>query len=132
MDEDRTYSLGRAFIFIGSISAFLAVLLGAFGAHGLKAKLSTEMFAVYETGFDYHILHSIGLILVGIIAQWIAHSRLILWAGLLLCSGILLFSGSLYALSVTEIRWLGAITPFGGLCFVAGWLVLGVAALKRQ
>jgi uncharacterized membrane protein YgdD (TMEM256/DUF423 family) len=132
MHEERTSSLGKTFIVTGSISAFLAVLLGAFGAHGLKAKLSTEMFTVYETGFDYHILHSIGLIVVGIISRLIAHSRLILWAGLLLSSGILLFSGSLYVLSVTGIRWLGAITPFGGLCFLAGWLVLGVAALKEQ
>ena len=131
MHEERNYSLGKAFIVIGSINAFLAVLLGAFGAHGLKAKLSPEMFAVYETGFDYHILHSIGLILVGIIAQGPAHSRLIMWAGGLLLAGVGLFSGSLYILSVTGIRFFGPITPLGGLCFLAGWLVLGVAVLKR-
>jgi uncharacterized membrane protein YgdD (TMEM256/DUF423 family) len=122
----------RVFVFMGSTNACLAVALGAFGAHGLKTKLSAPMLATYETGFDYHIVHSVGLILVGIISHWAAHPQRIMWAGILLCSGILLFSGSLYILSVTGIRWIGAITPFGGLCLLAGWLMLAAAVLKKQ
>lgn len=122
----------RVFVFFGSINALLAVALGAYGAHGLKARVSPSMVTIYETGFDYHIIHSIGLILVGIVSRWIPHRRLLMGVGILLCAGILFFSGSLYVLSVTEITWLGAITPLGGLCFLAGWLVLGVAVLKKQ
>ena len=131
MHEERDHSMGRLFVFIGSINAFLAVVIGAYGAHGLKATLSAEMFTVYETGFDYHIIHSIGLILVGIIAHWATPSRLLIWAGGLFFAGVALFSGSLYALSLTGLRSFGAITPIGGLCFLVGWLILGLAALKK-
>ena len=123
--------MSKAFIFLGSSNAFLAVALGAYGAHGLRAKLGAEMSTVYEIGFDYHIIHSIGLILVGIIAHWATHSRLLIWAGGLLFAGIVLFCGSLYLSSLTGIRFLGAITPIGGLCFLSGWILLGLASLKK-
>ena len=123
--------MSKFFIFAGSISAFLAVGLGAFGAHILKSKLSLEMMEVYQTGIHYHIFHSLGLILIGIIAYWISQSPLVNWSGGLILAGIIIFSGSLYVLSITGIRTLGAITPIGGVAFIVGWLLLAYAALKN-
>lgn len=123
--------MSKFFIFAGSISAFLAVGLGAFGAHILKSKLSQEMMEVYQTGIHYHIFHSLGLILIGIIAYWISQSPLVNWSGGLILAGIIIFSGSLYVLSITGIRTLGAITPIGGVAFIVGWLLLAYAALKN-
>ncbi len=124
--------MSKLFIFLGSVNAFLAVALGAFGAHGLKSKLTTEMLEIYDTAFKYHIIHAIGMILIGIIAHWIAHANLLNWSGWLLFIGILIFSGSLYILSITGMRWLGAVTPIGGLSFLAGWLLLAVFALRNM
>jgi uncharacterized membrane protein YgdD (TMEM256/DUF423 family) len=123
--------MSKFFIFAGSINAFLAVGLGAFGAHILKSKLSLEMMEVYQTGIHYHIFHSLGLILIGIITHWISQSPLINWSGGFILVGIIIFSGSLYVLSVTGIRTLGAITPIGGVAFLVGWLLLAYASLKN-
>lgn len=122
--------MAKTFIILGSINMFLVVALGAFGAHGLKSRLSADLMAVYQTAVQYHSMHALGLLLIGIIAHWLGQSALINWAGWLLLTGIVLFSGSLYAMSFTGIRMLGAITPFGGVAFLAGWLLLAVAAWK--
>ena len=122
--------MSKVFIILGSLNAFLAVALGAFGAHGLQNKLTEQMLATYETGVKYHMMHALGLILIGIISRYTSGSVLINWSGWLICAGIVLFSGSLYLLSISGIRWLGAVTPLGGLSFLAGWLLLVVAAFK--
>lgn len=123
--------MSKIFIFLGSINAFLAVALGAFGAHALKNKLSEEMLTVYQTGVHYHIIHALGLLFIGILAQRISESTLVNWAGGLLFLGIVLFSGSLYVLSLSGVKAFGAVTPFGGVAFLMGWILLAVAALKH-
>lgn len=115
---------------LGALNAFLAVAMGAFGAHALKGRLATDMLAIYHTGVQYHELHALGLVLVGILAQGMAQSDSLRWSGWLMLAGILLFSGSLYALSLSGMRALGAITPFGGLAFLIAWLLLALAALR--
>ena len=114
----------------GALLAALAVILGAFGAHGLKKTLSEEMMVVYKTAVDYHFIHALGILLIGLLHHHHPDSRLILWAGVSLIIGILLFSGSLYVLSITEIKKLGMITPFGGLAFIIGWLLLAIGIYK--
>lgn len=108
----------------------LGVLLGAFGAHALKKILSPEMLAIYKTGVEYQFYHSLGLLLIGLIGFQVK-SKYISWSGILITIGIILFSGSLYALSITGIKVLGAITPIGGLAFVSGWICLAIAMLKK-
>ncbi|MEM7019295.1 MAG: DUF423 domain-containing protein, partial [Pseudomonadota bacterium] len=124
--------MNKLFILLGAINAFLAVGLGAFGAHGLKERLSEDMLAVYQTAVQYHMFHALGLILIGVISVEAIQAAYLKGAGWLLFVGIILFSGSLYCLSISGIRILGAITPFGGLCFLAGWLVLAWAAFKSR
>jgi uncharacterized membrane protein YgdD (TMEM256/DUF423 family) len=121
----------NVFVVLGSLNAFLSVALGAFGAHGLKSKLSPEMLDVYQTGVHYQMSHALGLILVGLLSAHLSgSSALVNWSGWLLFAGIVLFSGSLYVLSVTGFKILGAITPFGGVAFLIGWVLLLFAALK--
>jgi uncharacterized membrane protein YgdD (TMEM256/DUF423 family) len=105
-------------------------MLGAFGAHGLKAKLTAEMLAVYQTGVHYHLFHALGLLAVGLVASQIADSVWLKWSGWLMLLGIILFSGSLYVLSVSGLRWLGLVTPFGGVAFIAAWIVFVIAIAK--
>ena len=113
----------------GAALCGLGVLLGAFGAHGLKDRLTPEMLAVFETGIRYHLIHALGILAVGTaVSRW-PHTSVSV-AGWCFIAGIVLFSGSLYLLSVTGIRWLGAITPIGGLLFIAGWVTLAVGALR--
>jgi uncharacterized membrane protein YgdD (TMEM256/DUF423 family) len=114
----------RIFLMLGAINAFLCVAFGAFGAHGLKQSLSAEMLTVYQTGVQYHFYHSLGLIIVGLVLLHIPKSKSVLLSGWLMLGGIVLFSASLYALSLTEIRALGAITPLGGIAFLSAWLLL--------
>lgn len=112
----------------------LAVAIGAFGAHIVKARIDADALAIYETGVKYHMIHAVGLLIVALAAgQWGPSTRL-RWAARLLFTGIILFSGSLYVLSLTGIRVLGAITPLGGVCFIAGWIFLAwaAAALKKE
>lgn len=120
----------RNILLFGAIFMALAVLLGAFGAHALKKVLSPDMLAVYKTGVEYQFYHSLGLLLIGLIGFQI-DSKWLRWSGILLVAGIILFSGSLYALSISGIKVLGAITPIGGLSFVAGWVCLAIAVWKR-
>ena len=111
----------------------MAVCIGAFGAHGLQARLDTYSLGVYEKGVFYHFIHALGMLTVPLLVR----TGLISlsagnWAGWLLLAGIVLFSGSLYVLAITGIRTLGAITPFGGVSFIAAWIVIAVcAAIKR-
>lgn len=122
--------MSKLILLTASILLALAVAIGAFGAHGLKAHLSTEMIQVYKTGVEYHFYHALGLVLIGIFSITFP-SGLLNWSALLLVSGIILFSGSLYILSVTGIKWIGAITPLGGISFIAGWLLFFLAVWKK-
>src|SRR5712691_2478394 len=110
--------------------ALAAVALGAFGAHALKGRLSAEMLAVWHTGVEYHIYHALGLLAVGLVATQLPESALLKWSGWLMLAGILLFSGSLYAFTLSGGRWLGAITPVGGMAFLAAWALFVVAVLR--
>lgn len=114
----------------GSISAFIAVAAGAFGAHALRARLAPDLLAVFETGSRYQMYHALALLVVALAAaRWPLST--VRAAGWLFIAGTLLFSGSLYALALTGMRSLGVITPVGGLCFLAGWLALAYAAVKN-
>jgi uncharacterized membrane protein YgdD (TMEM256/DUF423 family) len=118
------------FVFLGSLNGFLAVALGAFGAHALKSRLSPELLEVFHTGVQYHMTHALALLAVGIAARWVPESLFLKTAGWSFMAGIVLFSGSLYLLGLTGNRSLGMVTPFGGLAFLAGWLCFAIAALK--
>ena len=122
--------MSKTILMTASVLLALAVAIGAFGAHGLKSHLSAEMIQIYKTGVEYHFYHGLGLLLIGVIAISFP-SELLKWSAIFLMVGIILFSGSLYILSITGIKWLGAITPFGGLSFIAGWVLLFVAVLKN-
>jgi len=112
--------MSRRFIALGALLALLAVAIGAFGAHALKPLLTPEAKIWYQTGVTYHMFHALGLILIGLLAQLQPQAKLKL-AGYSLLVGVVLFSGSLYLMAITQIRWLGAITPLGGLAFLVGW-----------
>lgn len=118
------------FVSIAAVSGFLAVALGAFGAHGLKGKLSPDMLAVYETAVQYHFWHTLALLGVAILLQQGLESGLLRWSGWLFSLGILIFSGSLYVLAISGIKWLGAITPIGGLMFLIAWALLAIASFR--
>ncbi|HZY05105.1 MAG TPA: DUF423 domain-containing protein [Anaeromyxobacteraceae bacterium] len=119
----------RTFLALGSLSALVSVAAGAFGAHALKARLAPDLLAAFETGARYQMFHALGLVAVA----WAAGrfpGALVGAAGWLLVAGTVLFSGSLYLLALTGTRWLGAVTPLGGLAFLAGWACLAWAALR--
>jgi uncharacterized membrane protein YgdD (TMEM256/DUF423 family) len=120
-------SMDRAFAVLGALSALAAVALGAFAAHGLKGRLSDDMFAVFEVGARYQMYHALALFATAWAAtRWSGGA--VSAAGWLFVAGTVVFSGSLYALALGGPRWLGALTPFGGIAFLAGWLALGWAA----
>jgi uncharacterized membrane protein YgdD (TMEM256/DUF423 family) len=119
--------LSRLWIVLGGISGLLGVAAGAFGAHALKARLPPDLLQVFETGARYHQLHALLLVAIGIFAT-VRPSPLLDWAGGCAVAGTLLFSGSLYALALSGERWLGAVTPLGGLSFMAAWLLVALAA----
>jgi uncharacterized membrane protein YgdD (TMEM256/DUF423 family) len=123
-------TISKVFLMLGSINAMLAVMLGAFGAHGLKKILTTEMLAIFTTGVQYHFYHALGLIAVGLIAANIPATLQLKLSGWFMFAGIVVFSGSLYLLALTGMRWLGAITPIGGVCFILAWAMLAVAVYK--
>jgi uncharacterized membrane protein YgdD (TMEM256/DUF423 family) len=122
----------KILLIMGAVNAFLAVTFGAFGAHALKARLSADMQAVYQTAVQYHFYHALGLLLIGVVALNIPSAEFTKWAGRLMILGIVLFSGSLYVLSITGVRWLGAITPLGGLSFLIAWALLAVGILRMR
>ena len=121
--------MSAVFFSLGSALALLSVAAGAFGGHVLKPRLTTDLFEIFEVGARYHMYHALALLAV----SW-AHTQwpgaLTAAAGWLFVAGIALFSGSLYVLSLSGVRWLGAVTPLGGLYFMVGWLCLGLAAWR--
>ena len=118
----------KTFVLLGSLSAFLGVALGAFGAHGLKTKVAPDMLAVWETAVLYHLVHALGLLLIGILCHLMPDLALLRNAGWALLIGTLFFSGSLYLLVLTGVKPLGMITPIGGVAFLVGWILLAAAA----
>ncbi len=120
----------KIFIVLGALNAAAAVGFGAFGAHGLEGKLSDKLMEVYQTGVQYHIMHALGLLAIGLAAAYAGSSASLSWAGWLLFAGIVIFSGSLYTMAFTGMTWLGAITPIGGTAFIAGWIMLVISVLK--
>lgn len=126
MTQTRTLAL------CGAITAFLAVALGAFGAHGLRSVLSPEHLVVYQTGVTYQMWHSLAILLCAALVQSGLAGTGARRAGWLFLLGIVVFSGSLYALTLSGIRGLGAITPVGGVCFLAGWLMLAANLWNRK
>jgi uncharacterized membrane protein YgdD (TMEM256/DUF423 family) len=128
-DDFRTRVMNRTFWILGCAMALMAVGAGAFGAHALRARLSPDMLAVWETAARYQMYHALALLAVALAlprasgGSWNA-------AGWLFTAGIILFSGSLYVLALSGIRWLGAVTPLGGVCFLAGWALLALAGLR--
>jgi uncharacterized membrane protein YgdD (TMEM256/DUF423 family) len=122
--EEMTTQHNQLFFGLGCLFAFVGVAAGAFGAHTLKGRLDSEMLTVFDTAVRYQIYHSMGLLLVGLAVSRFPTARLHL-SGWLFAAGILLFSGSLYVLALTGVKWLGAITPLGGVAFLGGWGSLG-------
>lgn len=125
--DRRIFTLRAAALFGG-----LAVIIGAFGAHGLKARIPAELLDVYEVGVRYHFYHALALLALAVGGAGLWQSRWTTAAARAWMAGILLFSGSLYLLALTGIRWLGAITPIGGVAFVIGWACLFIAAMTLR
>lgn len=119
------------FIFLAALSGLSGVAMGAFGAHALKAVLSPEMLAVYQTGVNYQMWHALALLGVGLARLQFPDAKLLHWAGVLMVIGILLFSGSLYTLAVLDLKWLGMITPVGGVSFIIAWLLITLFAAQK-
>ena len=121
--------MDRTFAIAGSLSAFVAVLAGAFGAHALRARLPADLLVVFDTAVRYQLYHALALLAVaGALGRW--PHPLVRSAGWLFLGGTIVFSGSLYLLSLSGVRWWGAVTPVGGLLFLSGWLVLAAGIYK--
>lgn len=121
----------RLFFGVGALSALISVAAGAFGAHALRARLTPELLAVFETAARYQMYHALGLLAVAwATTRW--PGALPVWAGWLFVAGTVLFSGSLYILALTGTPWWGAVTPLGGVAFLAGWLCLVLAVRDRK
>ncbi len=121
----------RIFAGAGAISGFMSVAAGAFGAHALRQRLTPDLLATFETGVRYQVYHALALFAVAwAVGRW--STPQIVWAGWLFIAGTVVFSGSLYALSLSGSRWLGAVTPIGGVCFLAGWLALAWGIAVRN
>lgn len=125
-------SLDRLVIAAGALAALAGVGAGAFGAHALRGTLSGPMAAIWQTAVLYHLVHALGLVLVGTILHWLPASGWVRLAAVLLAAGIVVFSGSLYLLALTGQRWLGAVTPLGGLAFLCGWAALAAAMVAGR
>ena len=128
--------MNKTYLVIAAVLGAVSVMLGAFGAHGLKSRMNAEAFDIFETAVKYQFYHAFALLAVAIIAQYMPGS-LLNWSGRCFVAGIVIFCGSLYLLSYfkmngnDQMNWLGAVTPIGGLCFIAGWLLLAIAAIKH-
>ncbi|WKJ90144.1 DUF423 domain-containing protein [Methylomonas montana] len=116
------------FLFLAAVGGFTGVAMGAFGAHGLKHLLPDHLLEVYKTAVSYQMWHVLALALIAVLPE----HKLLRWAGWLFAAGIVLFSGSLYLLAIFNIGWLGMITPFGGLAFLAAWGLLAFVALQKN
>ena len=122
--------MAKLFITLASLSGMLAVMFGAFGAHALKGRLDDYALGIFQTAVQYHFYHTFALLAVGLLALSHPQTMLLKSSGYLFLIGILIFSGSLYLLSFTGMRWLGAVTPLGGLAFIAGWACLAATGWK--
>ncbi|WP_127346370.1 DUF423 domain-containing protein [Pseudidiomarina mangrovi] len=122
----------KLFAMLGAINMALGVILGAFGAHSLKAILTAEQLTVYQIAVQYQIYHALGLLLVAGLQIPFPRSGGLRTGGWLLLAGIILFSGSLYVMALTGWNWLGPVTPVGGACFIIGWLWIFWAMLKER
>lgn len=123
--------MARLFLSLGAVFGLLGVALGAFGAHALRERLSPSDLEIFKTGVQYQSYHGTALLIVGILMLVRPEMKRLNIVGYLFTIGTVIFSGSLYVLSVSGIRWFGAVTPIGGVCYLAGWLILLVAAASR-
>jgi len=121
----------RRWMTVGAVLTMLSVAIGAFGAHMLKELVGADAIAVYETGVQYHMIHALGLLIIGLTAGQLGESAKLRWAARLLLIGIIVFSGSLYTLTITGVKMLGAITPIGGVAFILGWLLFALDLWQR-
>ena len=121
----------RSFLMLAAFFGFTGVALGAFAAHGLKNRLTADYLAVFHTGVTYQLVHALAILAVAVLSVHLP-GRLVGWAGGLFAVGIVLFSGSLYALALSGVRGLGAITPFGGAAFLVGWALLAWSAWRAE
>ena len=121
----------RLFMLAGCLAALAAVVCGAFGSHVLKGRVDPELLSAWQTAASYHFFHALALLAVGLTTALTGPSRMLHWSGMLMIAGLLLFSGSLYLLAITGIRMLGAVTPLGGMAWIAAWSLLA-AALWRS
>ena len=124
--------MSRLIILLAGINGFLAVSIGAFAAHILRDRLSPDLLNTFQTGVQYHMYHALGLFGIGLLMLNFPTSNLLRISAYLMIAGIVLFSGSLYLLSITGTRWLGAITPLGGLCFLSAWVLIVWFAAKQK
>lgn len=130
-DNPFSFSFSRFYLVIGAALAALAVILGAFGAHGLKQVLSAESLTTFETGVRYQMYHSLAILALPALMMY-SHAQWLNRVALCFILGCLMFSGSLYALAMTGVKWFGPITPLGGVFFIAGWGILVVALVKGK
>ena len=124
--------MSNLFLVLASLNGFLAVALGAFAAHALQSRLTEQLLHTFQTGVQYHMYHALALLGVGMLSLHYPQASLVRLAGYAFTLGIVLFSGSLYVLALSGIRWLGAITPLGGVAFLAGWGCLCWFALSQR
>lgn len=118
-------NLTKKFAFMGAVFMAISIGLGAFGAHGLKSIISNDMLVIFHTGVEYQFYHALGLFCIAFIAHF-SNSKIVNISGYLMLVGIFIFSGSLYILSITGLKWLGAITPIGGFAFIIAWILLAI------
>jgi uncharacterized membrane protein YgdD (TMEM256/DUF423 family) len=123
--------MAKTVLTLAAISGLCAVALGAFGAHGLKARLTEDLMAVYQTGVQYHFYHTFALIALGLMLHQFPQVAVFKWSACLMVVGIAVFSGSLYILALTGVRWLGAITPIGGVAFIIAWFMMAVGTYQH-
>ncbi|MEZ7277388.1 DUF423 domain-containing protein [Pseudoalteromonas sp. 68 DY56-GL68] len=119
----------KLYLMIGSLFCMLSVMLGAFAAHGLKSRVSEYAIGIFKTAAEYQMVHGLALIAMAILIKWGMNLN---WAGGFFIAGTVLFSGSLYLLALTGMKWLGPITPIGGVCFIIGWAILLVQAARYK
>lgn len=131
-DTNRLMPLARGCLVAGAVLMAMGVMLGAFGAHGLQGQLSAQRLASFQTGVQYHMLHALGLLAVGLVASITGPSGPLRWSARLMLAGIAFFSGSIYLMTAGAPRWLGMVAPVGGVSFMAAWLLLAWHAFSAR
>ena len=124
-------SVLRMPLVLGALLVLLAVMAGAFGAHALRGMVTERSLEIFQTGVQYQMIHGLGLILIAILGALDVSRRLLMLAAGFLVAGVVMFSGSLYVLALTELHWIGPVTPVGGLCFMVGWVSVVIAGLQQ-